>query len=223
MKTLLLTLLAAASLHTAMAQANTRGSMITDPYYGFPNFGGYFLRAISEASGVEGFEFGGAGPTGLRTEFMLTDRIGLGADAIYSNLHLSYTQTDSVYDGNTDTWTTTKTDFRRTMNRLRVHVRINFHFNVDNPNLDMYWGIAAGTNKRYFGLEKNGVKVDASDDDFWSFPALPFSMRTCWGMRYYFLRNVGFNLEIGFGGPLISTGISTRFGLRIPQRQPRVE
>jgi hypothetical protein len=40
---------------------------------------------------------------------------------------------------------------------------------------------------------------------------LPFSMRLCTGIRYYFSDNIGANMELGLGGPLVSLGLSLKF------------
>lgn len=39
---------------------------------------------------------------------------------------------------------------------------------------------------------------------------IPVSARICTGLRYYFSPNVGVNMELGLGGPMISAGISCK-------------
>jgi hypothetical protein len=81
----------------------------------------------------------------------------------------------------------------------------------------MYAGIGIGSNAKYRTTFVNGVKTE-DKSGFWNgFPTIPISMRTCWGFRYYFSKFVGMNFEIGIGGPLISTGVSSRFGIKVPK------
>lgn len=195
------------------AQANFTGNVIIDPYYGFPNFGKSFASNF-ESSNSSDFKVKGLGPLGLRAEYMVADRMGVGIDVIYNSYDLEYlnTQTDSVYDGNTNSWmtTTTTTNNEYSMQRLRVQARFNYHFDVSNPMLDAYFGVGAGTNKRYRKAYENGVEVN-DETDLGNFTLLPVSIRICTGFRYYFSQNFGINAELGLGGPLISAGISARF------------
>jgi hypothetical protein len=195
------------------AQA-TMGSFIIDPYYGFPNFGSNFAKAF-EGSGNSGLEVKSLGPIGIRGEYVIADRFGLGLDVIYNDYDLRYTatQTDSLYDGTTGTWsaTTTSSSNRYVMQRLRVQARMNYHFETNNPNFDAYFGVGAGTNNRFRKAYVDGTEVTASDGGLSNITLIPFSIRVCTGFRYYFAENIGVNMELGLGGPLVSAGLSMRF------------
>lgn len=199
--------------NTANAQAASQGNIIIDPYYGFPNFGKSFAKNF-ESETSSNFKVKGLGPLGLRGEYMVADRMGVGFDVIYNSYDLQYTdvRTDSIYDGNTNTWTTktTSTDNEYKMQRLRVHLRFNYHFEVSNPMLDAYFGVGAGSNNRFRKAYENGVEVK-DDTDLGKFTLLPVSLRICTGLRYYFTENIGINAELGLGGPLISAGVSLKF------------
>lgn len=211
--TLLVAIVALSGTMKCLAQANYTGNIIIDPYYGFPNFGKSFASNF-ESSNSSDFKVKGLGPLGLRAEYMVADRMGVGVDVIYNSYDLQYknTQTDSVYDGNTDTWTanSTTTNNEYKMQRLRVQLRFNYHFEVSNPMLDAYFGVGAGSNNRYRKAYENGVEVN-DETDLGNFTLLPVSFRICTGMRYYFSQNIGINAELGLGGPFISAGISARF------------
>ena len=207
--TLILAVTAVASSNLSLAQANTQGSVIIDPYYGFPNFGASFSKNF-ETAGNSDLKVKGLGPLGLRAEYMLADKIGVGVDVIFNNYDLTYRSTDSLYNGATDTWTTTVNENEYKMNRLRIQARFNYHFEVNNPNLDAYLGIGAGSNNRFRKAYENGVEV-TDDADLGNLTLLPVSFRFCTGLRYYFTENIGMNAEIGLGGPLISAGLSLRF------------
>jgi hypothetical protein len=186
-----------------------QGSVIIDPYYGFPNFGKSFIQAVEDANpNASNTKIGGIGPAGLRAEYMVSDRIGLGFDVIYNSNSLSFTTLDTVgMDGSGNAVTETL-EYDYKMQRVRAQVRINYHFDISNPNFDSYIGLGAGTNNRFRTTLENGKEVSA---DLADFTLLPFSMRLCVGARYYFTDNLGLNLEIGLGGPIISGGLSVRF------------
>lgn len=211
--TLLVVLLVAGSGTKSFAQAAFTGNIIIDPYYGFPNFGKSFASNFESETSSD-FKVKGLGPLGLRAEYMVADRMGVGFDVIYNSYDLQYTdvRTDSIYDGNTDTWTpqTTTTENEYQMQRLRVHLRFNYHFDVSNPMLDAYFGVGAGTNNRYRKAYENGVEIN-DETELGNFTLMPVSLRVCTGLRYYFSQNIGINAEIGLGGPLISAGISAKF------------
>ncbi len=203
----------------AAGQANTKFNMVNDPYYGFPNYTSLFpglkssiLGAVKDDDNISNIDSRGSGPTGLRTEFFLNNWFGIGVDAIYSGSSVSYDRLDSVVDGISYT-----NSYERKMSRVRIQARFNFHFPVKNKRLDMYGGIGIGSNAKYRSTFVNGVKTE-DKSGFWNgFPTIPISMRTCWGFRYYFSKFVGMNFEIGIGGPLISTGVSSRFGFKLPK------
>lgn len=200
-------------------QANTKWNMVNDPYYGVPNYTSLFpglkssiLGAVKDDENISNIDSRGSGPTGLRTEFFLNNWFGIGVDAIYSGSNVTYDRLDSIVDGVSYT-----NSYERKMSRVRIQARFNFHFPVKNKRLDMYGGIGIGSNAKYRTTFVNGVKTD-DKSGFWDgFPTIPISMRTCWGFRYYFSKFVGMNFEIGIGGPLISTGVSSRFGFKLPK------
>lgn len=196
----------------ANAQALSQGNIVVDAYYGFPNLGKSFYKSLEDASNIEGYKAKGLGPMGVRAEYMVSDRIGLGIDLIYNSNRITYTQIDSTYDGNTDTYQVTRNESERLMQRLRVQARINFHFEIDNPDLDAYFGVGAGTNNRFRKYWENGVEVnDTYTSGASNLTLVPVSFRLCTGLRYYFTENVGVNMEIGLGGPLVSGGVSLKF------------
>lgn len=190
------------------SQAVREGNLIIDPYYGGPNFGKTFFSAVESANqGANNVETSGIGPAGLRIEYLLGDRLGLGIDAIYNSNNISFTAKDTITDENgNDEIQTNQYDYE--MKRLRVHVRLNWHFNITNPDLDGYFGVGAGTNNRFRNTYQNGTKTD--DDNLSNLTLFPVSARLCLGTRYYFTDNLGLNLELGLGGPVVSGGLSLR-------------
>lgn len=193
---------------SAFGQAARQGNIIIDPYYGGPNLGKAFLEAVEdENQGSTDFNARSIGPAGLRIEYMLGDRIGVGIDAIYNSRNISLTASDTVYDGNGDPQIETN-QYEYDMKRLRLHLRFNYHFDISNPQLDGYLGLGAGTNNRFRTTYVNGVE---EEDDLGDLVLIPFTMRVCVGTRYYFTDNIGINAELGIGGPIISGGLSFKF------------
>ena len=182
-----------------------KGKVLVDLYYGAPNFGKKLAAGIDEIN-VSTSNVRGIGPLGLRAEYMLADKFGLGIDVIYNT-----TGTDVTYDSLNNDGSLYRTyNGELNMNRLRVQLRFNYHF-VSTENLDVYTGVGAGSNSRFW-------KVKSTDPEFnndWistgSRTILPVSMRLAVGMRYYFTPNIGLNAEIGIGGPLVSAGVSFKF------------
>ena len=173
----------------ASAGGVEKGNVIIDPYYGFPNWGKAFSDLIVDPGGD--VKTTGLGPLGGRVEDMLGDKFGLGVDFIYNTYSYTYSTFGIVEDYQ--------------MSRTRVHLRFNIHFG-DNENLDTYFGVGAGLNSR-----KLTWTYGTTDLSIGEAALLPVSMRFALGMRYYFHENIGFNVEIGLGGPTISLGPSIKF------------
>jgi hypothetical protein len=177
------------------------GNIIIDPYYGYPNFGNAFIGSLED--GIDDVNITGIGPCGLRAEYMLADNFGMGIDFIYNSISGSGT-VDSL---NTDGTVFASYDTKVFMRRYRVQLRANYHF-VQTGSLDAYVGFGAGTNIRTFGFKSDYPDFDG---DNFTGALLPVSARIALGARYYFTDNIGFNTELGLGGPLLSLGVSLKF------------
>lgn len=208
MKNILLVVCATLFASGLNAQAVSKGSIIIDPYYGGPNFGKSFAQNF-ESSNTTNLKVKGLGPFGIRGEYLVADRIGLGVDVIFNNYDLNYTQTDSTYNNTTMNYDYTTSQREYVMNRLRVQARANFHFKISDPNFDSYFGVGVGTNNRFRKAYENGVEV-TDDADLGNLTLLPVSFRVCAGFRYYFSDAIGLNMELGLGGPAFSAGLSFR-------------
>lgn len=182
------------------AQAVEQGNIIIDPYYGFPNFGKKLAEGFETSGDVK---VGGIGPLGLRAEYMLADKIGVGIDFIFNSTNLQF-QADSL---NSDGTVYETYDVKTSMRRIRVHARFNYHF-IDNDKTDAYFGVGAGLNNRSWDIKTDFPNYDT---DATSGALLPVSMRLCVGVRYYLTDNIGISGEIGIGGPIMSLGASFKF------------
>lgn len=183
------------SVNHVNAQVNNKGSIVFDPYYGFPNFGAKFVQSIVDSAATN-VVVKGLGPLGLRGEYFLSEKFGLGFDFIYNNYSATY-----PYENAGTTY-----ENKLKAQRYRVQLRMNYHF-VNEDNLDAYFGFGAGTNNRKYTETSTDPSFVPSKA---SAVLLPFSLRLAIGMRYYFMPGFGVNAEIGIGGPLVSTGLSFR-------------
>ncbi len=190
---------------TATAQTQTgEGNIIIDPYYGFPNFGVILANTADTQNDIsnEDITIGGIGPAGLRAEYMLSDKFGIGVDFIFNSVTLNGTA-DSLESGEVvETY-----DVKGYMRRYRIQLRANYHF-AQTDVLDAYVGVGAGTNIRSIGVKTDFPNYDNSN---LSGALIPVSMRLALGFRYYFTDNIGLQGEIGIGGPLVAAGFSFKF------------
>lgn len=184
----------------AVAQVE-QGNIIVDLYYGYPNFGKKLADGVNTASSE--IDVSGIGPAGLRVEYLLADNFGLGIDFIYNSTNLSFTA-DSL---NTSGDVVATYNVKTTAQRIRVMLRANYHF-VQTDAMDAYVGFGAGTNNRFWAVKTDFPNYD---DESISGTLLPVSARICLGTRFYFTENIGANVELGLGGPLISAGLSLKF------------
>lgn len=206
MKKVLLSVLATASLmlggqNSVSAQVE-QGSVIIDPYYGYPNFGKKFADSFVGDS-VDNVDIIGLGPCGLRAEYLVSDNFGVGFDFIYNSFGVEVTYDD--YDQN-NVLQTYKDNVK--MQRFRVQFRMNYHF-AQTDALDAYVGFGAGTNIRKYSI--NSDNPNYTEPESLSSALIPVSLRIALGTRYYFTDNIGINAELGLGGPVLSGGISIKF------------
>ncbi len=191
------------SANNAVAQTQVeQGNIIIDPYYGGPNLGRGLLDALDDTS--NNAVIGGIGPAGIRAEYMLGDNFGLGIDFIYNSATVTTTR-DSLDGGGAVAASYNTKVFAR---RYRVQLRANYHF-AQTDRLDAYVGFGAGTNIRSFGFTSDDPTFDEEDNTTGAL--IPFSLRVALGTRYYLTDNIGLNVELGLGGPVVSGGLSFKF------------
>lgn len=196
----------------ATSQENMDQKLYIDLYHGFPHFGKTLANDIVRENNIDSMDVGGYGPAGLRLEYRMADRLGIGFDAIFSGFSLSGFQRDSSFNDVTQVYDYTNLPVTFSMNRIRIQARITYHLEISNPKLDVFFGFAAGSNLMLDKYEVNGVEKNAKGlSDLGNMFTMPVSMRTCIGLRYYFSESIGMNFEMGLGGPLLSTGLAVRF------------
>jgi hypothetical protein len=180
------------------------GNHVIEPYIGFPNVTKYvpMLALSQEPENITSYV--GLPPSGLRYSYMLTDDISFGVDVIFDRSKKDFVSTDTVFQNGG--WEYNSYSGERIQTRLRLQGRLNFHLPITQPNADSYIGLGFGTNNRWVRDYKNGVLDRELKGS--SAILIPFSMRVCYGYRYYFSYRLGIVGEIGIGGPLLSFGLS---------------
>jgi len=187
--------------NTANAQAVEEGNILIDVYYGFPNLYGATFKSLYANSGSEtNVDISSLGPLGLRGEYLISDKIGLGLDLGFNNTKLTYTQHDDF--DNKDY------DYDYKTQKIGAMVTFNYHFLESNDNLDAYFMVGAGYGNRSFTFSSTDPNYSEASVK----SIIPVASRIGVGMRYFFTDNIGLNLAIGFGqGGLVNGGLSLKF------------
>jgi hypothetical protein len=185
------------------------GNHIIEGYLGLPNmarFSGGINFFTSEINTGEVTKFRGIAPSGIRYSYMITENLSFGFDLMYNSSNITTATTDTIYNGITGEWTYQQSTNQTITNRLRFHARMNFHIPTGRPESDSYFGVGIGSNNRWIKTFENDIFVEELEGSDAS--VLPFSMRICYGYRYFFGYNWGISGEVGLGGPLLSIGAS---------------
>jgi len=194
MKKLLLSMLILASslvYNQANAQVHSQGGVVIDVFYGFPNLYSAIVRTALKDPIYTNTKVTTVGPFGVTAEYLLSDKVGFGAE-------FTYTSTVAKYDYNGYSY---KDEF----NRIRILPRINIHFG-DSDKADPYLTLGMGYGHTNFTETSNG---GTSNLDVKS--PINVSMRMAFGVRYFFTDHIGLMTEFGIGGPLMRGGVAFKF------------
>jgi outer membrane protein W len=187
------------------AQAVEEGNLVFEGYYGFPNlYTSVFKTAYVNAGTELDVKAGGAGPFGLKFEYLVTDKIGLGLDIGITSSSISFNDLGSVYNPNTGQYTEVLYNYDFSTRKIGALVCFNYHF-LDNDEFDLYSTVGVGYSNRNFDFT-------STDPDFVPMSVssiFPVGFKAGLGMRYFFTDNIGANLQLGIGqGGLLNAGIS---------------
>ena len=183
-----------------------QGSIMIDPYVGFPTANIWWSQSITLSSSATNFSTAGSPVSfGGRFEYMVADNFGLGLDANYAIAGYQYNDPNHIDTlGNVVGGT-----FKYTSKKLRIMFRANYHF-VQTENLDVYVGFGAGYKHVTRTAAWNGV--NDSNDASITGSLIPVATRIALGGRYYFHPNIGINFELGVGGGgILQGGLAVKF------------
>src|SRR6185437_5584217 len=162
---------------TAKAQVYEKGNMLFDIYYGAPNlytsvFQGYYN---DPGAGFTNTSATSLGPWGIKAEYLVSQKIGIGLH--FNDAHSKVSGTYSDYTGNYT--------FTAKSNVMRVYPTINIH--MGNSSLvDPYFSFGIGNNNRsttYTNSDpygSTGVTIGT---------LVPVATRAEFGMRFFFTEN----------------------------------
>lgn len=176
-----------------------KGTTYIDGYYGFPNLITGLLKNANNgsSSGSNDLSIKGIGPLGGRVMYMLGEKVGLGIDFNYANSSVSWTRIDSNRIYHT----------KVSLPRFRIMASFEYHIR-QTENFDFYYMLRMGYGKWTPTVETNDPSVQAGKVSY----AVPFAFRTGLGARYFFTKNFGANIDIGFfGGGAVQAGLSAKF------------
>lgn len=174
-------------------------------YYGTNLLGGVYKRVAS--STAVNLQVKSIGPVGLVYEHLLTDVIGLGFEFGYSQTKMDYEVTDYYYGGPNGQAVYETYSYKWKFTTIRAMVRANFHF-ANSEKFDAYGLVSAG----YRGTSGSFTTSDPDGTASITYNSpIPIGLKPGLGLRYFFVPNVGINLEIALGTPLLCGGLSFKF------------
>lgn len=191
--------------NTAPAQSIFKRDVLFDVYYGYPSLYHVLQRALLESEFPdEDFNLVGVGPVGIRGEYMVAGRLGVGVDLAYSVLKLRATREDFIYDDATGNTTPVTYYLEGRSTKISAMATVNYHFLLkDNFDLNLNGGLGYGPRK-YTEKTNDPTYTTQSDEGL-----IPISLKVGLQMHYYFTQNIGFNLGVTIGrGGLLNGGIS---------------
>lgn len=177
-----------------------KGNSSVNLYYGVNIFTGLYKNFLA-TNAIEA-KYKQIGPMGIVYEYLVTDGIGIGAEFGYSGYSITFKETYSNSNGTVQTY-----DWEYKWSTLRAMFRANFHF-AKSDNFDAYGLVSAGYRQSKFSFTSNDPGAGSFNQNF---AFVPFGIKPGVGLRYFFTKNVGINLELAIGTPIICGGLSFKF------------
>jgi hypothetical protein len=175
-------------------QVVEQGNVIIEPYYGFGTITASLLKSITDNSSAKSRS---VGPTGIRFDYMMSNKIGFGLDVQYSSNHITWSDTDTANSS-------IIYNYEFNINRLRFMPRFSIHFG-GSDKFDGFFTISAGYRNSKFTWKSNDPTYDGST----TLNLIPFAFRLSVGGRYFITDYFGLFMELGVsGGAIIHGGFS---------------
>ena len=184
------------------AQLITEGTLFADVYYGYGSFGNSYFQSFQTSDfldyGVTDVKKHTLGVVGVRGEYLLGDKIGLGFDIGYTSADVTGSRlvTESIYNPvtlNYDNYVNNYS-YKRLTSKFSGVLTFNLHF-LESEEFDLYFVAGLGYGNR--------LKTQNTDDPNPLIPtfstAIPVTTKVGMGFRYFFNQNIGFNLATSLG------------------------
>lgn len=192
----------------AFGQAFEQGSLSIDASYGFVARG-TILNSVDQLSGQNraGMNFDPqtfvVGPVGIRLQYMVFEKFGVGLDLNYQYKKASWNEDD--YDYVVGEFDNIQATYSET--KIKAMVRTSWVF-INSDNFTMNWANSIGY--------KGGNRlIEAGDDDnvgIYTADVAPIAFRTAVGARLFITDNININAETGlFGGGWLNVGFGYKF------------
>lgn len=211
---MLLALLSLSGLNTFAqdSEINTEGALVVDLAGGTGGMLGTMLGITSVTINNPNYSTATAnidiaqGSTGispilLRIDYRVLKWLSFGAEGIYSSRNLTYNTVGPLKDGSTTDLGTMTAKMVRPGGGLRIAL----HMGGDHPFIDPYF---TGTLGFRFNMPVSMSSPTLMTEGFTTTKS-PW-VRGAFGVRAMSPAGIGGHVEIGFGGPFLSAGLSVR-------------
>ena len=171
------------------------GVVLIEAYYGMPYIWGGVLKTYFNDSaayyGVRVTNMRNTNHLGIRGEFIISEKIGIGVEYTYANFFVEFRDSYNVYQAG--------------LRKQRLLLKLNMHF-ATTKNFDPYFNV--GTGYRTTMSYSTSTNVNYDDDERSVMAFFPIALRLGLGFRYLITSNIGINTEVGLGGPLVQFGFT---------------
>lgn len=178
-----------------------------DGYYGGPNLVTGAIKLAYKKSQDFGnnnpVEINSMGPFGLRAEYFVSKRFSIGLNYNYSKVYVKGNVKVKV-DNDNGGQEERVFPYKASLPRYRIMASASYHMG-ESEKVDPYFSVGVGY---------NGMKLKEEEYHVGSvtIPVPPLSARLEFGIRYFFIPNLGIHGQFGLGGgPLLAGGLSCKF------------
>lgn len=196
LKTILIIFIALFSFQpSAKAQVYEKGDFVLNAFYGSPSIATLYSKSFLDAYDINDFYY--LGPVGAHPEFLLTKRIGVGAEISYSSTIFDFYDYSFYY--------------KYSISRIRVMPRFSIHLG-SSTKFENHFSLAVGYRSTMVNITSDNTdlaEVQAYEDDLKDVLGLysfPIGLRITWGCKYFVTENLGLSFDIGLGGGSTFTG-----------------
>lgn len=144
------------------------------------------------------------GPVGVLYEYLLNDKVGLGAEIIYYDHIATYEREGITGTGSQQKYVTYQ--YKDETKVIRALFRFSNHIFTTQTFSAYYFG---GVGYRNFVTSYTSNNPDVKNTSIKS--NWPIALKAGFGLRYYVYEDIGINLEIAAGTPIIGGGLSYKF------------
>lgn len=217
-------------LHTSCllhAQVYQKGDVVLNANYGVPQISSALVRPLVRTwaktmTGETSLSLSNSGVWNGKLDFGVHKDFSFGLAVSYWDMGVSVNRNYVDIDPRDNVSKNFTDSYRFNLSALAVGARGNYHFNTDNKKLDPYYGIALGVTKYSYGISFNSTYPDklVLPNNVWKWGRSGWStyFATTFGMRYYPVKYVGLNFELGWDrGAFLFGGVVFKLHAKSPK------